>query len=1091
MLRLYRTVVTVAGSNPSLSMSPVSADAGALFTAPLATFQPPSGYAFPYQAMIVWGDSSAPTAGTIVSNGNGSYGIEGSHLYQLGGPYSVSVTVTDSNGNSITAYTTAMVANATLTSVALSQLLLPATAAANANSPVQPPTQNLDNIVVAKFTDPNTADVPTSFDVNVDWGDGTGSGSAMVLGGGGLFYVVASHGYDADVAPGWFEITTSIHFTQSTTTYTAQRLAIVTPLAEGSSVASPILSWAEDTLQPAQVGGAAARPLIANVTWGDNGQVSTASVGGRSDGFQGVTPNVQESGQSHTFLNQGSYNVTITTTNNLLSGTTNLDFQSNDVPLSQAVAVDTFYVAAPAPVWTSQATSFNQQALATNSSLLPLATFTDSDPMSAYDSAMVYWGDGTTPLNALVLPWGAGYGVFASHAYQTAGAYNYVVEVTNYGYTLANGASYSGTSIAISGSSSITAVPTPWAPALLQRYNDETQGNMVSVGEASVALNTGGLRLTQPLDFDLSPGTSEGRDPGLVYNSDTVAVRPILELQLPIGGNPVPRSISVTLTWNNGIAQAPVFFYPTGHNPGDVLDMAVQVNQPVAAAGLYSYQVAIQINLPNGTVINTSAAGNAVVVACDASSIGAGWLIEGIDRLYVNANGALLVDGDGDADYFNALPGGRFQGPSYDFGTLQTVPGQGYVYTTPDKTRYYFNPSGFMTSVTDANNNVWTYGYNSSNLLVSVQTPDKGYTTLQYNSSGLLTTINEPDGRTVTLSHDSLGNITGITDADDTTRTFTYASGTSLLIGDQWYPIDTTFTYNAATGKLSSVNQGLGTITTIKPAATVPLMSSGPVPNAAAVRGIMTDAMGHSTLYTMDAGGRVQVLVTPDRATTTYAYDSTRKLVTAVTDALGNTTGYQLDANLPVVDIVTSPDTTFTKTSYDPAHLEALQQINQLGRKTINNYDAFGDLLTTVNPLTQVTTNTWSSDGQVSTTQDPLGATTTYQYDSDLRQTTVIDALGDRTTTTYDDYGNVASVEDARGDTSHTQYNAVNELTLSTDAAGDTTSYAYDAAGYMIGSTAPDNLVTVNQYDQRGLEISVTETGSGSLSRTTTNSYVL
>src|SRR5262249_24694615 len=46
---------------------------------------------------------------------------------------------------------------------------------------------------------------------------------------------------------------------------------------------------------------------------------------------------------------------------------------------------------------------------------------------------------------------------------------------------------------------------------------------LTSVGEADVAPNTGGLRLSIPLDFDLSPGTAVGGSPALVYNSDTVS----------------------------------------------------------------------------------------------------------------------------------------------------------------------------------------------------------------------------------------------------------------------------------------------------------------------------------------------------------------------------------------------------------------------------------------------------------------------------------------------------------------------------------------------------------------------------------------
>jgi len=71
-----------------------------------------------------------------------------------------------------------------------------------------------------------------------------------------------------------------------------------------------------------------------------------------------------------------------------------------------------------------------------------------------------------------------------------------------------------------------------------------------------VAMNTGGVRLSQVLDFDQSPGTAVGGDPVLVYNSDTVQVRPIIEVQLGTQAPPgVPQDITVQLTWD-GVPQA-------------------------------------------------------------------------------------------------------------------------------------------------------------------------------------------------------------------------------------------------------------------------------------------------------------------------------------------------------------------------------------------------------------------------------------------------------------------------------------------------------------------------------------------------------
>src|SRR5262249_55736753 len=62
-------------------------------------------------------------------------------------------------------------------------------------------------------------------------------------------------------------------------------------------------------------------------------------------------------------------------------------------------------------------------------------------------------------------------------------------------------------------------VSADWALAAAQRRNDPDRATLVPIGQATVALNTGGLRLSHPLDFDRNPGTGVGRDPALVYSS--------------------------------------------------------------------------------------------------------------------------------------------------------------------------------------------------------------------------------------------------------------------------------------------------------------------------------------------------------------------------------------------------------------------------------------------------------------------------------------------------------------------------------------------------------------------------------------------
>jgi len=55
-------------------------------------------------ATIDWGDSSTPTAGAIVSDGNGTFHVLANHVYGQAGTYQVTTTITDSSSNSTTRY---------------------------------------------------------------------------------------------------------------------------------------------------------------------------------------------------------------------------------------------------------------------------------------------------------------------------------------------------------------------------------------------------------------------------------------------------------------------------------------------------------------------------------------------------------------------------------------------------------------------------------------------------------------------------------------------------------------------------------------------------------------------------------------------------------------------------------------------------------------------------------------------------------------------------------------------------------------------------------------------------------------------------
>jgi hypothetical protein len=99
------TGITLSGAN-------VTATAGAPFTGEVGSFKggSPGSPAGAFHAVINWGDGTLSSAGVITLSA-GVFHISGNHTYAEPGKYAISVTVTDSFGNTTTAGSKAVVAD--------------------------------------------------------------------------------------------------------------------------------------------------------------------------------------------------------------------------------------------------------------------------------------------------------------------------------------------------------------------------------------------------------------------------------------------------------------------------------------------------------------------------------------------------------------------------------------------------------------------------------------------------------------------------------------------------------------------------------------------------------------------------------------------------------------------------------------------------------------------------------------------------------------------------------------------------------------------------------------------------------------------
>lgn len=218
---------------------------------------------------------------------------------------------------------------------------------------------------------------------------------------------------------------------------------------------------------------------------------------------------------------------------------------------------------------------------------------------------------------------------------------------------------------------------------MLPTPDDPRNPPLVTLGEANVDINLGAVRLSEPLDFDISPGTAIGGNLALVYNSATVNVEPIIPVAIaPNSLYGTLEEIEAQLTWNGGTAEPAVTFTPDGPNEQVI---GVQQDAPVAESGENGWEITYTLTYSGGSQTGR-ASGNLPVVVQDSSvsgqqdPYGAGWGIDSVDRLIPTTGGILWEYGTGDGEFFTSTGGGSYTSPTGNYGTLTAVSG-GYNYT--------------------------------------------------------------------------------------------------------------------------------------------------------------------------------------------------------------------------------------------------------------------------------------------------------------------------------------------------------------------------------------------------------------------------
>jgi RHS repeat-associated protein len=584
----------------------------------------------------------------------------------------------------------------------------------------------------------------------------------------------------------------------------------------------------------------------------------------------------------------------------------------------------------------------------------------------------------------------------------------------------------------------------------------------------------GNVTASQVLDLDQSPGTTQSDNPALVYNSDEVSVRPVIQASLAsVNTSSLPSTVSAILTWY-GTAGTTLTYSTTGDSPGETLTVAAEVPSAVSTTGRYNWT--LEVLVPGQSPQYVS--GTAFVVAEDSSSFGAGWTFSNTSQLYsIAASGSypagiLRVYGTGGYRFYSGLS--TYTSPAGDNGTL-SVNGSGWEYTTPDGQTIQFNSNGEETSWTSADGHqVISYTYDGSNRLSTMTSIDGAVATFSYGTYTLLQKIQEVNNRVVTLAYTGT-DLTSITNPDGGVHTIAYDGNNHVTI-DTYVNLQHQWAYSSSgmLGTYTLGGSGSPTTTVVQPAASVGLLAAVGV----AVQGSETDADGDRTSWQMDQQGRPLVQTAADGGVTTFTYSN--GFLSSETDPLGRTTTYTLDS-LGFTTQEELPDGSLITYQYQSAFHALTTYTDERGNTTTYAYDASGHLTSQTNALGQTTTYAYNAAGEQVAVTDHLGHTTSYAYDSDRRLTTTTDPLGNVTTYTYDANGNPSTTTDALGRVTTTLYDAMGRETGTINALGGRTTMTYLANGLELSQTDQLGNLTTYGYDgyNRGLEtLQVVASGS-------------
>ena len=369
------------------------------------------------------------------------------------------------------------------------------------------------------------------------------------------------------------------------------------------------------------------------------------------------------------------------------------------------------------------------------------------------------------------------------------------------------------------------------------------------------------------------------------------------------------------------------------------------------------------------------------------------------------------------------------------------------------RTLTYSYSGGFLSSITDPLNRVWSFNYgtaggtSNSNLWYVTIPPVNGQSCSEwfgYDGNSNITAMQTPQGHvtaaTPTFGYDGASRLLWAKDPLGNQTTFTYNSDNTVLTDPNGHT--TTHSYSASI--LASVTDALGKIS----------KTTYDYNNIATST---TDKRGNVWINSshFSNGSNTSTSADPYGNTTTTAYDSKNRVTQSV-DPVGNTTAYGYTNNdLTSTSITGTGTTPFKATSTVGGYANGLPttSTDPLGHSSTVGYDTNGYPNSAVDPANDpASTAIFNALGWKTSSTDANKHTTTYTPDNWGRVTAVTAPDNTQTAMTYDLDGNVKTVTDANNHTVTNEYDADDRLTKTTNGRGDIVTYVYDGNDHVTGA---------------------------------------